>query len=66
MSPYQRVFEVHESPVIHSKPPLLEALCVLWQSKRQLHFEERKNRLGTLQTLEFVIRGLKGVWLGKN
>lgn len=34
VSSYQRVFEVHESPVIHGEPPLLEALCVLWQSRK--------------------------------
>lgn len=30
---YQRIFKIHESPVVHSEPPLLEALCVL--SKEQ-------------------------------
>ena len=30
LSPHQRIFEVHESPVIHGEPPLLKALCVFW------------------------------------
>lgn len=28
---YQWIFKIHESPVVHSEPPLLKALCVLWQ-----------------------------------
>lgn len=35
-SSYQRVFEIHEPPVIHRKPPLLEALCVLQDRKQDI------------------------------
>lgn len=41
-SSYQRVFEIHEPPVIHRKPPLLEALSVLTQSKTDSTFVERR------------------------
>lgn len=38
VSSYQRVFEIHEPPVVHGEPPLLEALRVLSQTRDTVTF----------------------------